>query len=100
MGTGALAAAALHLDFDLAKLATWQPGTAVPFAFLAATFEEVSSESKRLAITRMLTNAFRAILATMPADLLPTVYLCVNRARGLAFLQNLLLRPSPGSRRA
>ncbi len=47
VGTGALAAAALHADFDLDALATWAPGKPVPFAFLAATFEEISEESKR-----------------------------------------------------
>ena len=30
-------------------------------------------------ITRLLVNAFRCIVATTPADLLPTVYLCTNR---------------------
>ena len=81
VGTGALAAAVLHADFDLDALATWAPGKPVPFEFLAATFEEISEESKRHAVTRLLTNAFRAILATTPADLLPAVYLCVNQAR-------------------
>lgn len=81
VGTGALAAAALHADFDLDALATWAPGKPVPFEFLAATFEEISEESKRHAVTRLLINAFRAILATTPADLLPAVYLCVNQAR-------------------
>jgi hypothetical protein len=89
VGTGAVAAAALHADFDLAALATWAPGARVPFAFLAATFESISAESKRHAITRMLINAFRAVLATTPDDLLPAVYLCVNQARGA------LLAPSP-----
>ena len=81
VGTGALAAAALHADFDLDALATWAPGKPVPFEFLATTFEEISEESKRHAVTRLLINAFRAILATTPADLLPAVYLCVNQAR-------------------
>ncbi len=88
MGTGAVAAAALHADFDLAALATWAPGARVPFAFLAATFESISAESKRHAITRMLINAFRAVLATTPDDLLPAVYLCVNQARGALLAQN------------
>lgn len=34
---------------------------------------------QRLAITHMLINAFRAVIATTPADLLPMVYLCTNR---------------------
>ena len=35
--------------------------------------------TKRLTIVHMLVNVFRAILATTPADLLPCVYMCVNR---------------------
>lgn len=35
--------------------------------------------SQRLAITHLLVNAFRAIIATSPGDLLPAVYLCTNR---------------------
>ena len=136
MGTGAVAAAAAHAEFDLAKLSTWEAGKPVPFSFLVATFEGIADESKaswqparpckggrwlplplstsrartrpraparslpprpppppppphspppparpaqRLAITTLLTNAFRAVIATTPADLLPTLYLCTNR---------------------
>ena len=81
MGAGAVAAAALHADFDVSKLATWAPGKPVPFAFLATMFEEISGESSRHAKQRLIINAFRAILATTPGDLLPAVYLCVNQAR-------------------
>jgi hypothetical protein len=35
--------------------------------------------AQRLVITRHLINAFRAVIATTPADLLPAVYLCTNR---------------------
>eukprot|EP00891_Asterochloris_glomerata_P009808 jgi/Astpho2/9808/Aster-03779 len=79
VGLGAQAAAAQHNDFDVAKLATWQAGTPVPFGFLANTYEAIAEESKRLVITRLLVNAFRAIIATTPEDLLPAVYLCTNR---------------------
>jgi hypothetical protein len=34
---------------------------------------------QRLVITRHLINAFRAVLAATPDDLLPMVYLCTNR---------------------
>ncbi len=35
--------------------------------------------TKRHAIQSLLINTFRAIMATTPSDLLPAVYLCVNR---------------------
>ena len=34
---------------------------------------------QRLVITHHLISAFRAVIATSPADLLPMVYLCTNR---------------------
>ena len=54
MGLGAQAAAAQHNDFDVAKLATWQAGSPIPFGFLANTYEAIAEESKRLVITRLL----------------------------------------------
>ena len=54
MGLGAIAAAAKHGKFELDKLATWQAGQPVPFAFLADTFEAIAEESKRLVITSLL----------------------------------------------
>jgi DNA ligase N terminus len=42
-------------------------------------WEEIADESKRLAITQLLCNAMRAILASTPGDLLPALYLCSGR---------------------
>ena len=90
-----MAAAALHKDFDVGKLATWAPGKPVPFAFLATMFEEISGESSRHAKQRLIINAFRAILATTPGDLLPAVYLCVNQARAWARVTRVEEVPVP-----
>lgn len=79
VGTGSLAAAALHANFDLDKIAPWESGKPVPFAYLAAAFEAIGSDSKRLAKTQCLVQFFRAILGRTPEDLLPTVYLCTNQ---------------------
>ena len=79
VGTGSLAAAALHADFDLDKIAPWKTGRPVPFAYLAAAFEAIGSDSKRLAKTQQLVQFFRAILGRTPEDLLPAVYLCTNQ---------------------
>lgn len=79
VGSLAIKAAAEHGSFDLNSLVTWSPGSPVPFSFLADTFEAIAEESKRLVITGLLVNTFRAVIATTPEDLLPMVYLCTNR---------------------
>jgi len=77
VGGGALEAAAKQAAFEV--VASWGRGEAVPYGYLAEVFEGIAEESKRLIITEQLTNAFRTILATTPEDLVPCVYLCVNR---------------------
>lgn len=82
VGAGALAAAALHADFDVdahVAVAKWQAGQPVPYAFLAATFNEIAPQSKRLAIIAALTNCMRCVIALTPSDLLPMVYLCTSK---------------------
>jgi DNA ligase 1 len=86
VGAGAVAAAALHQEFNLdavVSIAGWEAGQAVPYAFLSATFDEIAPETKRLTIIATLTNAFRCVIAQTPEDLLPMVYLCVSRVRPL-----------------
>ena len=39
----------------------------------------ISGESGRIAMTDILTNVFRTVIVTRPEDLLPIVYLTVNR---------------------
>ena len=85
VGTGALAAAQQHKKFDLTTVISsspWKEGEDVPYGFLAATFDNIAPESKRLTIISMLTNTFRAIIQLSPADLLPAVYLCLSKVRG------------------
>ncbi|OAY77562.1 DNA ligase 1, partial [Ananas comosus] len=66
-------------DFDPKAAASWKPGDPVPFLFLARGLELISNESGRIAITEILSNVFRTVMATTPGDLLPTVYLSANR---------------------
>ena len=51
----------------------------MPFAYLAAAFEAIGKDTKRLAKTQCLVQFFRTILGRTPEDLLPTVYLCTNQ---------------------
>jgi hypothetical protein len=87
VGVGAVAAAALHTDFNvdtLIKDSKWKEGEPVPYAFLVAAFNEIAPQSKRLAIIATLTNTFRCAIRLTPEDLLPMVYLCTSRVCYLA----------------
>ncbi|MDP2439520.1 MAG: ATP-dependent DNA ligase [archaeon] len=57
----------------------WKPGSPAPYLALARTFEEVARISSRLKIREHLTSLFLEIIRTTPEDLLPAVYLSVNK---------------------
>ncbi|KAL8176312.1 UNVERIFIED_CONTAM: tRNA ligase, partial [Gekko kuhli] len=59
--------------------ACWGPGQRVPYLAVARTFERIEEESARLKIIETLSNLFRSVIALSPEDLLPCVYLCLNR---------------------
>ncbi|XP_062993642.1 DNA ligase 1 [Elgaria multicarinata webbii] len=59
--------------------ACWGPGQRVPYLAVARTFEWIEEESARLKIIETLSNLFRSVIALSPEDLLPCVYLCLNR---------------------
>ncbi|XP_060636598.2 DNA ligase 1 [Anolis sagrei] len=59
--------------------ACWGPGQRVPYLAVARTFEWIEQESARLKIIETLSNLFRSVIALTPEDLLPCVYLCLNR---------------------
>lgn len=65
--------------FNPRAAASWKDGDRVPFLFLARALELISNESGRIAITEILCNVFRTVIATTPGDLLATVYLAANR---------------------
>ncbi|XP_042403362.1 DNA ligase 1-like isoform X1 [Zingiber officinale] len=66
-------------DFNPKKATSWKNGEPVPFLFLARALELISNESGRIAMTEILCNVFRAVIATTPGDLLATVYLSANK---------------------
>ncbi|XP_003224638.1 DNA ligase 1 [Anolis carolinensis] len=59
--------------------ACWGSGQRVPYLAVARTFEWIEQESARLKIIETLSNFFRSVIALSPEDLLPCVYLCLNR---------------------
>ncbi|XP_026540023.1 DNA ligase 1 isoform X2 [Notechis scutatus] len=59
--------------------ACWGPGQKIPYMAVARTFEYIEEESARLKIIETLSNLFRSLIVLSPQDLLPCVYLCLNR---------------------
>lgn len=58
---------------------SWEAGEPVPYSFLATAFERMSATTGRIELSRQLACVFYHILERTPADLLPTVYLVINR---------------------
>ncbi|XP_020626643.1 DNA ligase 1-like isoform X2 [Orbicella faveolata] len=61
------------------KHACWKHGERVPYLAVARTFQAIEDTSARLKITSILSNFFRSVIALSPDDLLPCVYLCLNK---------------------
>jgi hypothetical protein len=51
----------------------------VPYLALAVTLEKIEGVSGRLKIIEILANYFRSVIMLSPEDLLPSVYLCLNK---------------------
>ncbi|GAA6024482.1 hypothetical protein JCM11491_004831 [Sporobolomyces phaffii] len=58
---------------------SWEAGKPVPYAALTATFDKIDATTKRLEISAYLTRFLVDVIERTPADLLRTVYLCINR---------------------
>lgn len=65
--------------FKLTSTATWKPGKPVPYKYLAEMFEKVEEITGRLAIQAILTDVFRVVIDTTPEDLVPVIYLSINK---------------------
>ncbi|XP_039292193.1 DNA ligase 1 isoform X2 [Nilaparvata lugens] len=59
--------------------AFWKHGEKVPYLALARTMEIIESVSARLKIIEILSNYFRSVIVLSPSNLLPSVYLCLNK---------------------
>jgi len=57
----------------------WARGEATPFLALAKTLEAIEATSGRLRTIEMLSNYFRSTYVQTPEDLLPSVYMTLNR---------------------
>ena len=68
----------LSLSLSLSHLTPF-PVYRVPYLAVARTFEKIEEESKRLKIISTLTNLFRSVILLSPNEVLPCVYLCLNK---------------------
>lgn len=59
--------------------ACWNRKDKVPYLALAVTLEKIEGISGRLKIIEILANYFRSVIILSPEDLLPSVYLCLNK---------------------
>ncbi|KAI5759627.1 LIG1 [Gulo gulo luscus] len=59
--------------------ACWKPGQKVPYLAVARTFEKIEEVSARLRMVETLSNLLRSVVALSPPDLLPVLYLSLNR---------------------
>ncbi|KAM9047376.1 DNA ligase 1 isoform 2-T2 [Megaptera novaeangliae] len=59
--------------------ACWKVGQRVPYLAVARTFEKIEEVSARLRMVETLSNLLRSVAALSPADLLPVLYLSLNR---------------------
>ncbi|XP_075047419.1 DNA ligase 1 isoform X2 [Mixophyes fleayi] len=59
--------------------ACWIKGQMVPYLAVARTFETIEDESARLKNIETLSNFLRSVICLSPEDLLPCIYLCLNR---------------------
>lgn len=75
--------------FDAVKSAIWKAGEPVPYLALAKTFEKIGQIKSRLKIVEYLTEFFRSVIVLTPQDLLPSLYLCVNRVNLKSIISSL-----------
>lgn len=66
-------------DYHPIKNACWKHGERVPYLAVAKSFQAIEDTSARLKITSILSNFFRSVIVLSPDDLLPCVYLCLNK---------------------
>ena len=57
----------------------WEDVETVPYSALVAMFEKVGSTTKRLEILMHVSTFLRVVITKAPSNLLPVVYLCINR---------------------
>ncbi|EFP86212.2 DNA ligase 1 [Puccinia graminis f. sp. tritici CRL 75-36-700-3] len=58
---------------------SWEKGKPIPYSSLAYTFNLIDGTTKRLEITKYLTQYLIQVISRTPDELLKVIYLCINR---------------------
>lgn len=66
-------------NYDAIKDAAWKDGEKVPYIYFATTLKSIEENSSRLKMMEILSNYFWSVLKKSPDDLLPSIYLCLNK---------------------
>ncbi len=59
--------------------AIWKRGDKTPYLAFAKTLQAIEATSGRLKTIEILSNYFRSVMVLSPDDLLPSVYMCLNK---------------------
>ena len=59
--------------------AIWKKDAKTPYLAFAKTLQAIEATSGRLKTIEILSNYFKSVMALSPDDLLPSVYMCLNR---------------------
>lgn len=61
------------------KDADWKDGENIPYMYLACTLKAIEEHSSRLKMMEILSNYLCSVYKKTPNDLLPSIYLCLNK---------------------
>ena len=65
--------------YDPIEDAIWKRSAKTPYLAFAKTLQAIEATSGRLKTIEILSNYFRSVIVLSPDDLLPSVYMCLNR---------------------
>ena len=65
--------------YDPIDDAIWKKGQKTPYLAFSKTLQAIEATSGRLKTIEILSNYFRSVMVLSPDDLLPSVYMCLNK---------------------
>ena len=65
--------------YDPIEDAIWKKDQKTPYLAFSKTLQAIEATSGRLKTTEILANFFRSVMVLSPDDLLPSVYMCLNK---------------------
>ncbi|KAI1291856.1 DNA ligase 1 [Halotydeus destructor] len=67
------------VKYDPIRDAPWSAGQKIPYIAFCKTLLEIEGVSSRLKMIEILANYFSSVILLTPEDLLPSIYLCLNK---------------------